>query len=368
MFRIPTAHLQPGMIVARAVATASGAVLLKPGTRIEPIYVVQLQRLGVPAVYVQNSAVPDLAVPDVVTAEVRQEVATGLQATMQGFSTSISGAAGGVAKRFSHQVGTLKESVATIVDQVRSNPQVLLHLTDIRSADEWTLQHSVSVAITSVLVGRQLGLAPAVLQDLGVGALLHDVGKQSLSPAVLKATGPLTPEQQAEYRTHPTLGFEMLKKTPEISLVSAAIAFQHHERWGGGGFPRGIRGTEIHELARIVAAVDQFDNLVTDRVERAGIAPERALLVMEALSKEHFEPRVVHALQQCVAKYPLGSGITLSDGSMGIVIAVDKGALDQPRVRVVRGPDGAPVSAPYDLDLRQSKLTVVGTVRMEGRP
>jgi putative nucleotidyltransferase with HDIG domain len=356
------------MVVARAVSTANGAVLLRPGTEIQPPYIAQLQRLGIPAVYIQNPLAPDLDVPEPVTAEVRQAATAHLKAAMDGFAGTVSATVGGISKRFSPvNLGVLKESVAAIVDQVRSSPQVLLHLVDIRSADEWTLQHSVSVAITSVMVGRQLGLSPQALQDLGVGALLHDVGKQALPDSILKATGPLSPEQQAEYRQHTVLGFEILKKHSELSLVSAAIALQHHERWGGGGYPRGIKGTEIHELARIVAVVDQFDNLVADRMDRAGLPSERALLVMQALTREHFEPRVVDALIAVVAKYPVGTVVTLSDGSLGIVVAVDRQHMEQPKVRLIRDKHGEAIREPNEVDLAHTDLKVVGTVRSEGR-
>lgn len=157
-----------------------------------------------------------------------------------------------------------------------------------------TLQHSRRVADYSALVARRLGLGAGELEDLRLGSLLHDVGKIAIPHNILMKEGPLNDEEWAVMKLHPKLGWEMLRPFPEL-VRAADVTRWHHERFSGGGYPQGIAGEEIPLNARIFAAVDTYDAMVSDRPYRKGRSVNAARAEIEGLAGSQFDPAVVKA-------------------------------------------------------------------------
>ena len=170
--------------------------------------------------------------------------------------------------------------------------------------DHETEGHSRRVMDLSVALGRMLGLDEAELMSLRRGALLHDIGKMGVPDAVLHKAGPLTDEEWAVMRTHPTLAKEMLA---HIGFLGDAVEvpYCHHERWDGSGYPRGLAGTDIPLSARVFAVVDVYDALTSQRPYRAAWTPEKALEYIRQESGKQFDPAVVEAFTSLVSSAPL---------------------------------------------------------------
>ena len=134
---------------------------------------------------------------------------------------------------------------------------------------------------------------------------------------------------------HPRLGFEILRHYYEFSLAIAHIAYQHHERLDGSGYPRGLKGDAIHQYARIVAVVDVFDAMRSERVYRPGVPVHKVLEQLQRGRGTKFAPEVVDSLLRRVAPYPVGTTVRLSNGEVGVVTAVPPGARDRPTVTVL---------------------------------
>jgi HD-GYP domain-containing protein (c-di-GMP phosphodiesterase class II) len=180
----------------------------------------------------------------------------------------------------------------------------------VEARDAYTHGHSARVAELSVRIGLQLGLRPALLRTLAEGAYLHDIGKVGIPDHILNKPGALTPEERGWIQQHPTVGADIVGHAPSLRDALEVIR-QHHERYGGGGYPDGLAGDEISLAARIVAVADVWDALTSDRAYRAAWPPDRALRQMEADCGTHFDPRCLDAFLAVIAE----QGPRVEDGA-----------------------------------------------------
>jgi len=180
-------------------------------------------------------------------------------------------------------------------------PQVRALLRRLAEKDTYTARHTRSVALLSVQVGEELGLAPARLRELAIGALLHDIGKLSVPNGILQKPAALTGEEFAVIRRHPDWGRELVLQLgfgPQV----ARLVSDHHERLDGSGYPRGLRETELDLETRVLMVCDVYDALLSTRVYREAWTPERALGLLRGEAGTALDPRSVEALERVVAR------------------------------------------------------------------
>lgn len=176
----------------------------------------------------------------------------------------------------------------------------------VEAKDGYTYDHCRRIAYISKLVGQRLGLTPEQLLHLNLGAFLHDLGKVRLPQEILGKKGPLTPEEWAIVRQHPTFGAELLMETEYPPLMAAAkIVEQHHERWDGNGYPHGLKGDQILITAAIVTLVDSFDAMTTHRSYRQGRSWEEAVQEILRCKGTQFHPDVVDAFMAILPEIKL---------------------------------------------------------------
>jgi hypothetical protein len=187
------------------------------------------------------------------------------------------------------------------------------------------------------------------LARLGLGLLLHDIGKLVIPIDVLNKPGQLDDSEWELMRSHPRAGVEMLRSDLISPLVKVVVR-SHHERWDGGGYPDGLAGEDIHQLARIAATADVYDAVTSERVYAAARPPDVGVQIVLDGSGRAFDPDVVDVFRRVVAPYPPGTEVRLSDGRRGVVASVPPDNLDVPVVRVGWEVGGAEVS-PYEVDL-----------------
>jgi HD-GYP domain-containing protein (c-di-GMP phosphodiesterase class II) len=267
----------------------------------------------------------------------------------------------------------LAGAVQLVVDELAGADHAVLALADLASADSYTLQHSIDATALGLLIARRhfrdhgrpapcgrrsYEQIDAQLIKLGVGLLLHDIGKLAMPATILKKPGRLTEEEIAIVRTHPACGIELVRGDV-IGPLAKAVIRSHHERWDGCGYPEGIAGVEIPEFARIAAIADAFDAITSARVYSPAAAQHEGVRTIVEGSGSAYDPALVESFRKVVAPYPPGSEITLADGRRGVVVSVPAGELERPLVRVHWDAQGQRVE-PEEIDLRRQPLLVPG--------
>lgn len=355
------------MLLARDVPSGFHQVvpLVRRGVRLEAHHKNALTREGVTAVYVDDELSEGIEVGQLLSDETRTVVMGGLVRTFAETSSRLTDARG--IRRAA--VLDLADAVRQICDDLAHADHAVVALTDLATTDSYTLQHSLDVTALGLLIarrhfrefGRQASLGrrsyaqiDAHLIKLGLGLLLHDIGKLSLPATILKKAGRLNEREFELVRTHPAEGVRLLGGDLVGPLVKSVVR-SHHERWSGSGYPDGRSGLDIPEFARIAAVADVFDAITSARVY-SGAAPQcvGVQAILDGAGSE-FDPAIVQTFRKVVAPYPVGTEIPLTDGRRGIVSSVPAAQLDRPTVRVLWDVNGERVDS-HEVDLRAEPL------------
>jgi len=249
-------------------------------------------------------------------------------------------------------VAKVKRAVQAIVDQVLNNETSLLGLTTIRDYDEYTFAHSVNVCILSVAIGKKLGLTRLQLYDLGLAALLHDVGKARIPVEVLNKTTGLTEDEWKLMQTHPWLGVLTLfnmRGYGEIPYRQIVVAQEHHMKTDLTGYPKAIRPREQGIYSRIVAVADGYDAATTRRsYQTVPIQPDQVLREMWENPRRGYDKILVKAMINLIGIYPVGTCVILDTFEVAIVAQAnpDQNFMNRPIVRICIDQDGALVGPP----------------------
>ena len=183
--------------------------------------------------------------------------------------------------------------VESTTEFILSNSEVLSHHLELSSVDYYTYTHSVDVMTYSILLGKRMGIKEGTeINDLGQGALLHDIGKTYIDPVIIQKKGSLTEEEFTEMKKHPGYGYDILRRTDELSNRVLNIVLHHHEDLVGTGYPDGINGDKITFDVRIVTVADIFNALTTRRVYRKAYQNFHALKVMKDIVGRKIDEKV----------------------------------------------------------------------------
>lgn len=215
----------------------------------------------------------------------------------------------------------VKQAVNGCVDSIVRNPDASIWLTRIQNKNESTAQHSMNVAALSIVIGKSLNMSERELEDVGVCGMLHDVGKTDVSNEVLMKKGPLTDEEMAEIRDHCRFGRDVLQASKSVMSGAAEVAYAHHERVDGTGYPRGLEEDKIPKLAKIVAIAEAYDSMTTKQVYRDAISPSAALQELYSARGTQFDEKFVVRFIDAIGIFPPGSIIEMVNGEVGIVLA-----------------------------------------------
>ncbi len=245
----------------------------------------------------------------------------------------------------------LRAVVTRMVDSIIRNPDALVWFTQLRDKDEYTALHSIRVAILALAFGRHLELTVPELNTLGVGALLHDIGKLKVPNAILSKPERLTDQEFAIVKSHVPEGVKILESARNIPLSAVEVAGCHHERYQGGGYVRGLSGDRIGLFGLMAAIVDTYDAITSDRAYHAGISAYEALGRLYTMRDKEYHGGLVNRFIQCLGTYPIGSIVELSAGDVGVVVAVNRKRYLRPTVALARRADGTPVPPGTVLDL-----------------
>ncbi len=243
------------------------------------------------------------------------------------------------------QALNLKEAQAAVkdcVERVLNNPNAILWLTRLKHQDEYTAEHSVNVCLLSIALGREMELAPYELENLGICGLMHDIGKMKVPAEILNKPGPLDPQEFAEMARHTVYAKQLLMGRTDIYPGAVDVAYSHHERLDGKGYPRGIDSSKLSLFTRIVTVADAYDAMTSDRCYKSGMSSLDALKVLNNNSGSQFDPELVRRFVAMIGLYPPGYLLEMSNGEVGIILSADPGYQLKPKVIMILGPDKQP--------------------------
>lgn len=239
--------------------------------------------------------------------------------------------------RFGNQlsVKAVKEAASQCVDKVLENSDAMLLLTQLKHQDKYTAQHSLNVCILAILLGRELNFSVEELKSIGLCALLHDIGKMKVPLEILNKPGKLDDDELEIMRKHPEFGHDILMAATHIDQDAVDVAYGHHEHLSGTGYPRGVDKSELSIFTKIVAVVDAYDAITSDRVYQKGRSHFMALDILVKGMNVEFEPDLVIQFINCIGYYPQGNLVELTSGEIGIVAEQNKKDRLKPKVLLI---------------------------------
>jgi len=266
-----------------------------------------------------------------------------------------------------HQVDG--EGTGQVVDQLVADvirtPNAVMNLLAARSFDDYIFSHNINVATISIMLGNSMNLSREQLHALGVGALLHDIGRLRIALSIWNKEGELTEAEKREVQQHPVIGYQILEKSKEISDQSKLVVLQHHEKFDGKGYPTGIRNGKISTLARIVAIADVYDALTTKRPYRPALSPYDSVKTLLSSVDNHFDAEILKVFLKKLSLYPPGSAVSLNDHSVAMVVKVNPSSLLRPVVKLLRDSSGKEIPSGPEIDLSLSpNLFIVGPANL----
>jgi HD-GYP domain-containing protein (c-di-GMP phosphodiesterase class II) len=264
-----------------------------------------------------------------------------------------------------------KRLVQPIVDSIMKHEYSIVGMTALKNHDEYTYAHCVNVSILSVSMGNVLGFPRQTLADLGVAALMHDIGKIMVPADVLQSHAKLSDEQWRLMRRHPIEGMKMILRMPGLSMLavdSMRTCLEHHMNVNFTGYPKAEKGWELNIMSRIVAMADVFDAMTAHRAyQKRPFTPFETLRHLAGANRAQFDPTVLWALLKSVGLYPPGSILATDSGH--IVLAMIANPLDprRPSCRVLVEPDGTrlPMDRPVNWEPMGRERRVIRVMRPE---
>lgn len=229
----------------------------------------------------------------------------------------------------------LRSIINLLSRAVEKSKELLLNFISTVQPDSYLPNHSLNVAAMSILLGNSLNLSITRINDLGLGALLHDIGMLYVPEDIIEKEDTLTDDEYNKIRTHPILGYKYLTQNLKVKNEIADIALQHHEKFGGGGYPRQIKAKEIAEFARIVAIADVFDAITKARSYKNETISYVALNDMLSKSKEQFDPHILKTFLSILSIYPVGSIVRLNNNAIAIIVKANETNPIRPYIKIL---------------------------------
>ena len=360
------ADVAAGAKLGQTIFGSAGQPLLQAGVELTSEYLQKLHGRGMASVYVEDPDTADIEVPQPISPATRAKVTAKLaqafdkitektqslkdayvavarkEMQSQRFADAIRAAAGG------DGLYEVAGDIDSMLDDLKGR-SVLAGLNSIKAHDSYTFQHSIDVTIMGLVFARSLNWERWRLRAFGVGCILHDMGKLFIDPAILNKPGKLTDEEFKQVKAHPTVGYDLIKALASgLGVLAPHVAYQHHERQDGTGYPRGLQGSNtlgenrsemIHDFGSLAAVADVYDAMTSDRPYRAGWSPERTLAMIREGAGTHFNRQAVETAMSIVPPYPVCSNVRVVAGKyagwQGVVSSVPRVDLARPKVRLL---------------------------------
>ncbi len=382
--KISLSQLQVGMFMEADVKESTGenknVLLMGKGMLItSENQIRRLQEVGLKDVTIDTSKGKDVAGGTVVDAPAAVKMAPAAKppAGRKAFfkdeikvARKIRGASVQVVKEFMSNAATggsidvkkVNLAAKTITASVFRNVDALLSLTALKNYSEFTYTHSVNVCILTLAIAHASGVTEREAEVIGVGGLLHDIGKARIPLEILDKPGPLTPEERKIIMDHPLYSEEILREMGNVPEEAVAIAVQHHEKVNGTGYPYGLTGDQMHPFGSMAAVADIYDAMTSVRPYKVGMPAHTALRRVFDGRGTEFDPKVVDVFIKNLGIYPVGSFVRLNTGELGIVLESNPLDSRRPKIGIIFSRFGKRRDTPYVIDLYEVTGADVRTI------
>jgi putative nucleotidyltransferase with HDIG domain len=250
--------------------------------------------------------------------------------------------------------------VDSLAQAVSANRTALIALTALKNYDNYTFTHMVNVSVLTMSQARALGIDGAPLRELGLAALMHDIGKVRTPTEVLNKPSKLTDDEFEIMRMHVVDGAEILRRTPEMPAIAPVIAFEHHLRLDGTGYPFGVQRGMLNIGTQLCGIADVYDAMRSQRAYQQAFPSDRILEVLKRNDGHQFDQNLVRRFTQLLGIYPPGNLVRLDDGAMAVVMAVHAPDPFKPRVKVVARAGGERLETPFEINLFEARADAPG--------
>ncbi|HLV09365.1 MAG TPA: HD-GYP domain-containing protein [Halanaerobiales bacterium] len=317
--KVGTDRLEPGMRVARSIENRFGAVLITPKMILDSNLIKKLRTMGFEEVTVFDE-----------TDEQVEKNRYDYIEQYQNNVVEVKNLFASINRRNKLDFQHIREIVDKTF-QIDTNRDVINMLSSIRNNDEYTYTHSINVGLLAMLLGHWAKLNENIVKALLYAGLLHDIGKSRISDKILNKKGCLSPEEFEVIKKHSVYGYEMVKECPYISDRIAKAVLLHHERCNGSGYPFGFTKGKIPFMARVLAIIDTFDAMTSDRVYKDRRPPFTVFKLFEE-DLRSYDLLLTRIFMGNMAQYYLGEMVELSDGSQGEIVFINKNIISEPIV------------------------------------
>jgi len=319
-------YVKEGSILARPIKNDLGQTLLGEDVVLTKAYITKLKDLGYDMIFIKDDRFKDVEMKFAISDKTKESAFQALKSVTSAIETD---------REAEVDVEVVKNAVQNIIKDLLHSIDILSNLYEIMGYDKYTFYHSINTTVIALVIGMKKGLDQDSLLELGMGVLMHDIGKTRISKELLNKKEALNQEDFEEIKKHTIYGYEVIRKNHDFSLHSAHVSLQHHEKWQGGGYPRGLKGKDIHEFGRIAAVADVYEALTSKRPYRNAMEPYLAYEYIVAQAGWQFDPEIVDTFVKSIAVYPIGIGVELSNGMRGNVIRQNPELPNRPVVRVI---------------------------------
>ena len=238
-----------------------------------------------------------------------------------------------------------------LAQAVLQNRPALMALTALKEYDNYTFTHMVNVSILTMAQARGLGIDGPLLRDFGMSALMHDIGKVKTPTEILNKPDKLTEEEFGIMKRHVIDGAEILRSTGEIPPLAPVVAFEHHLRLDGAGYPDGVSRPTLNLATMLCGIADVYDAMRSQRTYQQAFPSERILTVLQRNNGTQFDQHLVRRFVQLVGIYPVGNLVRLNTEEVAVVLRAHAPDPFRPKVRVLFGPSGSRLEIPYEINL-----------------
>lgn len=336
---VPIECVREGSKLAKTIYDDGGVVLLQAGVALNKSVIQKISALQILSIYI-NDEYTNMEIEDVIRPELRQKSITVVKETFNNIQRIKIGNEVGIkailVKKNKEYFSSIYTVAEELLDNILSNNNILVGLVDIKSMDNYTYQHSVNVAVLSLVIGIGLKMPKEDLIDLCIGALIHDIGKAFIPKEIIIKSDSLTKDEKDIYELHTVKGFDYLSKNFNINKRSLKVALEHHERVDGNGYPKKIKGSSIHIFAKIVAIADAYDSLTSDCSHSRAIPAKDALEFIMAHVNTYFDFELVSLFSRIVIVFPAGTIVKLSNNDVAIVINTPANFPLRPKIKILK--------------------------------
>lgn len=323
----------PGMHLAKSIYSLNGDLLLEKGIEINQKIINSIKNAGISAVFIYTENGYDI----------HTKLET-IDIMYKHFGESVNN------QSFSRRKGVLsddayeeiKEVVFKIFDIITKNEKLLININRIMEKDFYTYEHSLNVAVLSILIAIRIGYTEEIVVNIGMGALLHDIGKINITDKILNKPGKLTDEEYEIIKKHPVYGHKFIKENNKLSQLSKDIVLYHHERIDGSGYPTGVKinSLENGKYINIVSFVDVFDAMTNDRIYKKKMPLYLALEFVSSQVPDILDIQVLDTMIMHITPFPPGTYVELTTGEKGIVVSNNFENPTRPLIKVIYDSNG----------------------------